>query len=202
MTCRFRSAFLGFEFLKKFLFRRQRIVTRQILYKTVSCRLVGSFGYFGLTGCEEFLFLQLDAFPRRIAEHHVKSAVFHNIAEFEMPVKEAVFFCQLADRVLDISTAAVRSLDSETIEVFGIWDIAEGLLCLLCEIRSDEQIGTKFLPGAGFALTRFAVDDMLVLYVDKRFFRHVVEVDLIRRNFGRTVFVKQFSFYMISHLVV
>ena len=43
---------------------------------------------------------------------------------------------------------------------------------------------------------------MLELYVVKRFFRHVVEIDFIHRNFGRTVFVKQFSFYMLSCLTV
>ena len=126
---------------------------RQVLDKTVSHRLVGSFSYFGLTGCEEFLFLQLDAFPWRIAEHHVKSSFFHDLAEFEMPVKKAVFFRQLADSVLNISASAVRSLDFEAIEVFGTWDIVEGLLCLFRKISSDKQVGAKFLPRTGFART-------------------------------------------------
>ena len=43
---------------------------------------------------------------------------------------------------------------------------------------------------------------MFELYVVKRFFRHVVEIDFIHGNFGRTVFVKQLSFYMLSCFVV
>lgn len=43
----------------------------------------------GRAGGEEFLLLQLDPLPRRVAEHHIEPAPAHHIGEFQRPVEGA-----------------------------------------------------------------------------------------------------------------
>ena len=43
----------------------------------------------GLAGGEEFLLLQLDALPRRVAEHDIEAAGRHHVGKFERPMEGA-----------------------------------------------------------------------------------------------------------------
>ena len=155
------------------LFRGRRIGAGQFLDGLLARRLVAGGGDFGRARGEELLLLQLDALPRRVAQHHVEAAAAHDFGEGRAPMKEAAPVRRLAQRG---GAAGPRGQALvEAVEVFGE---RRGLHCgarFLGEKRPGEEVGALLLlrqcrvPPRGFPGGSFTLD------VAERFLGHVLE---------------------------
>ena len=105
---------------------------------------VGDCAGFGFgAGGEEFFFLELEAFPRRVAEDYVEAAVVVDVGEFEGPVEVGVLLGGLGGCADEVAAGAAGE---GVVDVGGGGDLVR-LVFGGCVERGEEGVGPEVAGG-------------------------------------------------------